>query len=66
MAYYEFPEAHWRRVRTNNPLERILREIGRRSRLIGTLPHEQSALIWPRRGCAGGEWLSKWYLTWSC
>ena len=26
LAYYEFPEAHWRRIRTNNPLERILRE----------------------------------------
>jgi putative transposase len=26
-AYYAFPEEHWRRIRTNNPLERILREI---------------------------------------
>jgi putative transposase len=31
LAYYEFQEAHWRRIRTNNPLERILREIRRRS-----------------------------------
>ena len=24
LAYYAFPEEHWRRIRTNNPLERIL------------------------------------------
>jgi putative transposase len=27
LTYYSFPEEHWRRIRTNNPLERILREI---------------------------------------
>jgi hypothetical protein len=26
LSYYAFPEEHWRRIRTNNPLERILRE----------------------------------------
>jgi putative transposase len=26
LTYYAFPEEHWRRIRTNNPLERILRE----------------------------------------
>ena len=30
LAYYAFPEEHWRRIRTNNPLERIMREIRRR------------------------------------
>jgi transposase-like protein len=29
LTYYQFPEQHWRRIRTNNPLERILREIMR-------------------------------------
>jgi hypothetical protein len=28
LAYYAFPEEHWRRIRTNNPLERILRSGG--------------------------------------
>jgi transposase-like protein len=28
LAYYAFPEEHWRRIRTNNPRERILREGG--------------------------------------
>ena len=32
LTYYAFPEERWRRIRTNNPLERILREIRRRTR----------------------------------
>ena len=39
-----FPEEHWRRIRTNNPLERILREIRRRTRVVGAFPDGQSAL----------------------
>ena len=42
LAYYAFPEENWRRVRTNNPLERILREIRRRTRLVGAFPDGQS------------------------
>ena len=38
LAYYAFPEEHWRRIRTNNPLERILREIRRRTRVVGCVP----------------------------
>jgi putative transposase len=41
-AYYAFPEE--RRIRTNNPLERILREIRRRTRVVGAFPDEQSAV----------------------
>jgi transposase-like protein len=37
LAYYAFPEEHWRRVRTNNPLERILREIRRRTRALAKI-----------------------------
>jgi transposase-like protein len=29
LTYYSFSEEYWRRIRTNNPLERILREIRR-------------------------------------
>lgn len=38
LAYYAFPEEHWRRIRTNNPLERIMREIRRRTRVVGKPP----------------------------
>ena len=44
LTYYAFPEEHWRRLRTNNPLERILREIKRRTRVVGAFPDGQSAL----------------------
>src|SRR5262245_11355438 len=43
LSYYAFPEEHWRRIRTNNPLERILREIRRRTRVVGAVnPHSTS------------------------
>jgi putative transposase len=42
--YYAFPEEHWRRIRTNNPLERILREIRRRTCVVGAFSDGQSAL----------------------
>ena len=44
LAYYAFPEEHWRRIRTNNPLERIMREICRRTRVVGAFPDGNSAL----------------------
>lgn len=38
LAYYTFPEEHRRRIRTSNPLERIMREIRRRTRVVGAFP----------------------------
>ena len=43
LTYYVFPEEHWR-IRTNNPLQRIFREIRRCSRVPGAFPDGQSAL----------------------
>jgi transposase-like protein len=66
LAYYAFPEEHWRRIRTNNPLERILREIRRRTRVVGAFPDGQSALnlAAARLGhIAGTAWSSKRYLN---
>ena len=34
LTYYAFPDTHWR-IRANNPLERIMREIRRRTRVVG-------------------------------
>jgi putative transposase len=65
-AYYSFPEEHWRRIRTNNPLERILREIRRRTRVVGSFPDGQSALNLAAarlRHVAGSEWSTKRYLS---
>jgi putative transposase len=44
LTYYAFPQEHWRRIRTNNLLERLLREIRRRTRVVGAFPDGQSAL----------------------
>jgi transposase-like protein len=42
--YYAFPEKHLRRIRTNSPLERLLREIRRRTRVVRAFPDGRSAL----------------------
>src|SRR5262245_19866354 len=66
LTYYAFPEEHWRRIRTNNPLERLLREIRRRTRVVGAFPDGQSALNLAAarlRHVAGTAWSSKRYLN---
>ena len=45
LSYYAFPREHWRSLRTNNPLERLNREIRRRTRVVGAFPDGQSALM---------------------
>lgn len=45
LSYYNFPSQHWRSLRTNNPLERLMREIRRRTRVVGAFPDGQSALM---------------------
>ena len=45
LAYYAFPDTHWRSLRTNNPMERLVREIRRRTRVVGAFPDGQSALM---------------------
>ena len=65
LAYYAFPEPHWRRIRTNNPLERIIREIRRRTRVVGAFPDGESALNLAAarlRHIAGTHWSAKRYL----
>jgi putative transposase len=66
LAYYAFPEEHWRRIRTNNPLERIMREIRRRTRVVGAFPDGNSALNLAAarlRHIAGTRWSTKRYLN---
>jgi putative transposase len=38
LTYYGYPATHWRQMRTNNPLERIIREIHRRTRVVRSSP----------------------------
>jgi transposase-like protein len=64
-SYYAFPREHWRRIRTNNPLERIMKEIRRRTRVVGSFPDGNSALMLVSarlRHIAGTKWGLRQYL----
>jgi len=65
LCYYAFPREHWRSLRTNNPLERLMREIRRRTRAVGAFPDGQSALMLVAarlRHVAGTHWGTKRYM----
>jgi putative transposase len=65
LSYMTFPREHWTRIRTNNPLERIMREIRRRTRVVGAFPDGQSALMLVAarlRHVAGSRWGTRKYL----
>jgi len=65
LTYYRFPASHWRCIRTNNPLERIMHEIRRRTRVVGAFPDVKSALMLAAarlRHIAGTQWGTKRYL----
>ena len=65
LSYMAFPREHWTRIRTNNPLERIMREIRRRTRVVGAFPDGQSALMLVAarlRYMAGTRWGTRKYL----
>ena len=44
-AYTSFPFEHWTGIRTNNVIERLNREIRRRTRVVGSFPDGNSALM---------------------
>ena len=66
LSYYAFPDKHHRHIRTNNPLERIMREIRRRSRVVGCFPDGKSALMLAAarlRYIAGSKWGTRRYMN---
>lgn len=65
LAYMAFPREHWTRLRSNNMLERIIKEIRWRTRVVGAFPDGQSALMLIAarlRHIAGTKWGTRRYL----
>lgn len=65
LSYYAFPATHWRHIRTSNPLERLNREIRRRTRVVGRFPDGHAALMLVSarlRYMAGQKWGTQRYI----
>ena len=65
LTYYGFPEQHRQRIRTNNTLERLMREIRRRTRVVGAFPDSKSCLSLAMarlRHVAGTKWGARRYM----
>ena len=43
-AFTAFPQAHWRKIWSTNPLERVNKEIKRRTNVVGIFPNEAGVL----------------------
>ena len=66
LTYMDFPTQHWSRIRTNNTIERLNREIKRRTKAIGAFPDSQSALMLVcarLRHVAGTQWGTRRYMN---
>jgi transposase-like protein len=65
LTNYRFPREHHRQIRTNNMLERVMREIRRRTRVVGAFPDGRSALMLVAarlRYVSGGRWGTRRYI----
>jgi putative transposase len=59
LGFYAFPAAHWRKLRSTNPLERFNKEIGRRTDVVGIFPDDRALVRLAGMLCIeqNDEWL---------
>jgi transposase-like protein len=68
LHYMRFPREHWRNLRTNNPMERLIKEVRRRTKVVGAFPDGKSALMLVAarlRYVTGTKWGLRRYLDMS-
>ena len=66
LTYYAFPDSYWIKLKTNNPLERLMREIRRRTKVVGAFPDGQSCLNMASarlRHISGTQWSPRRYMN---
>jgi putative transposase len=65
LTYLSFPGSHHRRIRTTNMLERLFKEVKRRTRVVGVFPNEMSASTLATEIAlrSSEEWALRPYLT---
>lgn len=66
LTYFDFLAEHWTRIRANKAIERLNREIWRRTRIVDCFPDGNSALMLVcarLRHVAGTQWGNKKYMS---
>lgn len=65
-AYFGYPPQHWLKIKTNNPMERLLKEARRRTKVVGAFPDGNSALMLVAarlRHVSGTTWGTRKYMN---
>ena len=66
LTFYALPDSHWIKIRTNNPLKHIMKEIRSQILLVGALSDRRSCLnlvATKLRHIAGTKWLTRKYVN---
>jgi hypothetical protein len=59
-AFASFPPAHWVKIWSTKPLERVNKEVKRRTNVVGIFPTTQPSCGWPARSCSRPTMSGRW------